>query len=415
MTAEQIRRDELRGWLDGIAAFNATPGEGITRGVYTPEFEDARRYVIGEMKKLGLTVREDCLGNIFGEYPGTDPDAAPVWTGSHIDTVPNGGKYDGLAGVFAGLEAVAAMRRAGVRPKRTISVNVYAGEEMSRFGVCCIGSRGLSGRLSLADLKNHADPSGTSLYDALKNLGYAPEDFDQTFPHKAPIHASLELHIEQNDKLEQAGVPVGIVTGICAPTNMICEVDGVQSHAGGTSMTDRRDAYMAAAEMALLLEELANTSTSDYITGTIGEITLTPGAANVIPGKAVFTVDIRSVSAEDKDELVENLRAGMRAIAERRGVDGTLTPLNNDAPLRCDAHLSAVLRDQADALDIPHMDLISGPYHDSLMLGDLAPAAMVFIPCEKGISHDRAENIDDDDLVKGTAVLAEALAKIADE
>ena len=180
-------------------------------------------------------------------------------------------------------------------------------------------------------------------------------------------------------------------------------------------MTDRRDAYMAAAEMALLLEELANTSTSDYITGTIGEIALTPGAANVIPGKAVFTVDIRSVSAEDKDELVENLRAGMRAIAERRGVDGTLTPLNNDAPLRCDAHLSAVLRDQADALDIPHMDLISGPYHDSLMLGDLAPAAMVFIPCEKGISHDRAENIDDDDLVKGTAVLAEALAKIADE
>ena len=367
------------------------------------------------MRKLGLTVREDCLGNIFGEYPGTDPDLAPVWTGSHIDTVPNGGKYDGLAGVFAGLEAVAAMRRAGVRPKRTISVNVYAGEEMSRFGVCCIGSRALSGRLSLADLKNHADPSGTSLYDALKSLGYAPEDFDQTFPHKAPIHASLELHIEQNDKLEQAGVPVGIVTGICAPTNMICEVDGVQSHAGGTSMTDRRDAYMAAAEMALLLEELANTSTSDYITGTIGEITLTPGAANVIPGKAVFTVDIRSVSAEDKDELVENLRAGMRAIAERRGVDGTLTPLNNDAPLICDAHLSAVLRDQADALGIPHMDLISGPYHDSLMLGDLAPAAMVFIPCEKGISHDRAENIDDDELVKGTAVLAEALAKIADE
>lgn len=415
MIGEQIKKNELRAWLDGIAAFNATPGEGMTREVYTGEFQAARAYVIGEMEKLGLHVREDCLGNIFGLYPGTDADAAPVWTGSHIDTVPKGGKYDGLAGVFAGLEAVAAMGRAGVRPKRSISVNVYAGEEMSRFGVCCIGSRGLSGRLSLADLKAHTDPSGLSLYDALKSFGYGPDHFDQDFPRRAPVHASLELHIEQNDKLEKPGVPVGIVTGICAPTNLICTVEGVQSHAGGTSMADRRDAYMAAAEMALLLEHLAQTSTSDYITGTVGELTLTPGAANVIPGKAVFTVDIRSVSAEDKDELVENLRAGMRAIAERRGVEVTLTPLNNDAPLRCDEHLSGVMRDQADALAIPHMDLISGPYHDSLMLGDLAPAAMIFIPCEKGISHDRAENIDDDDLVKGTAVLAETLAKIADE
>jgi hydantoinase/carbamoylase family amidase len=415
MIGEKVQGEELKRWLEGIAAFNATPGEGMTRGVYTPEFQDARRYVKNVMIALGLEVSEDCLGNIFGVYPGTDPDVAPVWTGSHIDTVPNGGKYDGLAGVFAGLEAVAAMIRAEVQPKRAISVNVYAGEEMSRFGVCCIGSRALSGRLSAADLKDHADPDGMRLYDKLKELGYNPDDFDQEFPLKTKVHGSLELHIEQNDKLEKAGVPVGVVTGICAPTNLRCSVTGVQSHAGGTSMADRRDAFMAAAEMSLALERLAQTSDSAYITGTVGEMQLTPGAANVIPGKAEFSVDVRSVSGDDKSQLVELWTEEAKAVAARRDVDLDITPLNDDAPLTCDPHFGDVIREQADALKISHMDLISGPYHDSLMLGDLMPAAMVFIPCQGGISHDRKEAIDLDDLVKGTAVLAESLYQIANE
>lgn len=411
----EVRRDELEGWIEGIAAFNATPGEGVTREVYTPEFQEARGYVIDRMRELGLEVREDCLGDVFGTYAGTDPTAAPVWTGSHIDTVPNGGRYDGLAGVFAGLESVAAMRRAGVRPRRPISVNVYAGEEMSRFGVCCIGSRAISGRLTAADLASHADPEGTTLAEALRSLGYHVERFGGEFPRREPVHASLELHIEQSDHLERAGVPVGVVTGICAPTNLVCEVRGVQSHAGGTSMRDRRDAYMAAAEMGLLLERLARESTSAYITGTVGRLALVPGVASVIPGRATFTVDVRSVSAADKDALVRDLEAGARGIARRRGVEVSFELLNDDAPLSCDEHLASVLRGRADELGVAHMDVVSGPYHDSLMLGDLMPAAMLFVPCKGGISHDRAESIDYDDLVKGTAVLAEGLARIADE
>lgn len=406
---------QLERWLETIDRFNATPGEGTTRPVYSNAFFAARNYVKHEMLSLGLSVREDCVGNLFGEYAGTDPDAAPVWTGSHIDTVPHGGKYDGLAGVFAGLEAVRLLQEAGIRPKRTISVNVYAGEEMSRYGMCCIGSRAIAGRIGAEDLRQSQNPEGQSIEDALAEHGIHLERFSQQFPVRRKIHASLELHIEQNRILEDHGIPVGIVTGICAPTNLTCRVRGVQSHAGGTSMSDRRDAFMAAAEISLTLERLARESTSEYITGTVGTMKLVPGAANVIPGEVTFSIDIRSIRAADKDELVEDLRREIDRIAEERGVEVTLTPLNNDRPYICAPRLRQILHEAAEEEQIPTMDLISGAYHDSLMLGDITDAAMLFIPCKGGISHDRAEAIRMEDLARGTEVLAGALRRLAQE
>ena len=306
----------LEQWIEELDQFNQTPGNGTTRPVFTAEDMAARSYVHKLMESVGLEVKEDNAGNLFGVLPGEDPSLEPVWTGSHIDTVPNGGKYDGIAGVFAGIEALRMIKESGAPHKRSLSANVYSGEEMSRFGVCCIGSRAIAGRLHLEDLKSHSDPSGTSLYQALKDVGYDPDSFDEEFPCKTPVYASLELHIEQNDVLEKSNYPVGAVTGICAPTNMVVEVFGVQSHAGGTSMTARRDAYMAAAEISLLLERLALESDSMYITGTVGEMTLEPNAANVIPGHATFSVDIRSVTIEDKDALLEKFYSGIKEIEE---------------------------------------------------------------------------------------------------
>ena len=406
---------ELENWLEEIDQYNSTPGDGTTRAVYTKEFMDARQYVKSQMEAAGLKVREDCLGNLFGELVGSDPWLAPVWTGSHIDTVPSGGKYDGLAGVFAGLEACKMISKAELKHKRTISVNVYAGEEMSRFGMCCIGSRGLAGRITPEDLKKSCDPEGNNIYDALSELGLGPEDFEDQFPQRAPVHASLELHIEQNSVLEKAGIPVGIVGGICAPTNMLCTVTGVQSHAGGTSMSDRKDAYMAAAEISLALEKLARESDSVYITGTVGEMRLTPNAANVIPGKAEFTIDIRSISREDKNALVAALKDQIAEISEKRGVKVDLVMLNNDKPVVCDPHLREILTGQAGAKNIPCMELISGPYHDSLLLGDFTKVGMIFIPCKDGISHDKAEAIQIEDLRQGTEVLANGLYQLANE
>lgn len=406
---------ELEKWLDEIDAYNATPGEGTTRGVYTKEFFQAREYVRQVMLSLGLRVTEDCVGNLFGEYVGREADAAPVWTGSHIDTVPNGGKYDGLAGVFAGLEAIKMLKAEGIRPKRSISVNVYAGEEMSRYGVCCIGSRALAGRLSENDIRNSRNPEGVSVYEVLEANGFRPCDFNNEFPHKSPLHASIELHIEQNKILEEEHVPVGIVTGICAPTNFVCHVKGVQSHAGGTSMADRKDAYMAAAEISLALERLAQNSTSEYITGTVGTMKLVPGAANVIPGEAEFSIDIRSISASDKNELAEELKREIEEIEKRRGVEVGMVLQNNDRPYVCNARIRNLLHAEAENVGVQVMDLISGPYHDSLMLADLTDVGMMFIPCKDGISHDRAEAIKIEDLALGTTLLASTLQKLAEE
>ncbi len=406
---------KLNSWLMGIDTFNATPGEGTTRVVYSKEFYQARNYLKQEMQALGLEIHEDCVGNVYGIYRGSHPELPPVWTGSHIDTVPHGGRYDGLAGVFAGLEAIRMMKADGYQPRRSIFVNVYAGEEMSRFGMCCIGSRAIVGRIQQQDLKDAKDADGESIFDVLSRDDFQPERFHQVFSVKPKIHASLELHIEQNRILQDEGIPVGIVTGICAPTNLRCEIRGVQSHAGGTSMADRRDAFMAAAEIALALEDLAKVSDSEYITGTIGAIELVPGAANVIPGQADFSIDIRSISAQDKDNLVEALKSRIDEITQARSVTYQLKMLNNDKPYVCNPHIRKLLHENAKDLKLPVLDMISGAYHDSLMLGDITDAAMIFIPCKDGISHDRAEMIDMDDLAKGTDLLAATLRRLSEE
>lgn len=405
----------LEQWIEELDQFNQTPGNGTTRPVFTAEDMAARSYVHKLMESVGLEVKEDNAGNLFGVLPGENPSLEPVWTGSHIDTVPNGGKYDGIAGVFAGIEALRMIKESGAPHKRSLSANVYSGEEMSRFGVCCIGSRAIAGRLHLEDLKSHSDPSGTSLYQALKDVGYDPDSFDEEFPCKTPVYASLELHIEQNDVLEKANCPVGIVTGICAPTNLIVEVFGVQSHAGGTSMTARKDAYMAAAEISLLLERLALESDSMYITGTVGEMTLEPNAANVIPGHATFSVDIRSVAIEDKDALLEKFYSGIKEIEERRKVKVTIDMMNHDKAVICDEHIVELVRQSSTGLGIPAMDIVSGPYHDSLMLGDITKVGMLFVPSKDGISHNKAEWTSIEDIAKGTDILANTLLKLANE
>ena len=408
-------KSNLEKWIEELDQFNQTPGNGTTRPVFTPEDMDARGYVRELMTSVGLDVTEDNIGNLFGTLPGLDPSLDPVWTGSHIDTVPNGGKYDGIAGVFAGIEALRMIKESGASHKRDISVNVYSGEEMSRFGVCCMGSRALSGRLCLEDLKSHTEPSGKSLYQALKDAGYQPDHFDDEFPCKTPVYASLELHIEQNDVLEKAACPIGVVTGICAPTNLVAEVFGVQSHAGGTSMTARRDAYMASAEISLLLERLALDSDSVYITGTVGEMAIEPNAANVIPGHVTFSIDIRSVSLEDKDKLLEGLYSGIKEIEDRRKVTVKTTMMNHDKAVICDEHIVGLVRGSADSLGIPSMDIVSGPYHDSLMLGDITKVGMIFVPSRDGISHNKAEWTDIEDIAKGTDILADTLLKLANE
>ena len=398
-----------------INRYNETPGHGVTRDVFTREDFLARDYVKSEMRDAGLKVFEDCIGNIYGVLEGSDPSLAPVWTGSHIDTVRKGGMYDGIAGVFAGLEALRIIRGSGQPVKRNLSVNVYTCEEMGRFGVCCVGSRALAGRYGVADLRTYRDQEGKSLYSTLQEAGYDLSEFRSVAKKQGDVYASLELHIEQNNILEKANIPLGIVTGICAPTNLIVEVEGVQGHAGGVSMSQRKDAYMAAAEISLQLEKLVCSSGSKYMTGTVGSMKLEPNAVNVIPGKTVFSIDIRSISMEDKESVLVQLRDYVRQIREKRGVSVRLEMQNHDRPVLCDQRLQNLLRDSCEATGHACMDLISGAYHDSLMLADFTRAAMLFVPCRGGVSHSEQEWASCEHIAWGADVLAESMLCLGNE
>lgn len=405
----------IQRWMEEIDQFNETPGDGTTRAVFSKEDLSARNYVKKEMLQIGLEVKEDGAGNIYGILPGTKKDMAQVWTGSHIDTVPNGGKFDGMAGVFAGMEAVRLLKESKIPIKRSLSVNVYTGEEMGQYGVCCIGSRSLAGKLHKKDLQSNCNPQGKSLYQRLSELEYDLFDFDNNFQKYRNVYASIELHIEQNNILEKNQIPIGIVSGICAPTNLMIEVHGVQSHAGGTSMNDRRDAYMAAAEVSLLLEKLALHSESPYITATIGQMYLEPNAINVIPGYVKFSVDIRSIRLKDKEKLLKDFKLGMLEIEKQRKVKISCHMQNHDAPILCNEHLRKILKKQCEELKISYMDIVSGAYHDSLLLGEFTNAAMIFIPCKDGISHSKEELAEYEDIAQGAQLLAKTMLKLGNE
>ena len=404
---------QIQAWLEAINEFNSTPEFGTTRVLFTEPEVKAREYVKGEMRKLGLRIQEDAIGNIFGLYEGTEPNLAPVWTGSHIDTVLNAGMFDGMSGVVAGLESVRLIKEAGLRPRRSLAVVVYTSEEPTRFRLGCLGSRALAGKLDAAAAYALHDAEGKSLYEVLATLGFPVGDFAQVAKKKDEVFAAVELHIDQTGILEKAGQTVGIVKTICAPSVLEIIVEGRQSHAGGTSMSERRDAYMAACEMALAAEKLGRESTSEYTTVTVGKVQVIPNAVNVIPGKVLFSLDIRDADFAYKNKLAADFRQQAEAIATCRGVNVTIREVNNDHPMPCDAHIRQLIEENCRKLQVPYMQTISGAFHDSMLVGEFAPVAMIFVPSHGGISHSPQEWTDFAEIAAGTDVLTETLLALA--
>lgn len=406
-------KKQIQAWIDGMNQFNSTPDFGTTRIVFTkPELKN-REYVKEEFEKLGLLVKEDAVGNIYATLKGSDPSLKPVWTGSHIDTVPNAGKFDGMAGVACGMEAIRLMKESGITNKRDLTVVVYTSEEPTRYQLSCIGSRTMSGNLTLEDTRHIFDLSGRSLYEKLTELQYDLSEFGKIRKYPGDVYASVELHIEQNNRLEKAGLPIGLVKKICAPSNYLVEVTGVQSHAGGTDMEERKDAYAASCEMALALEQIARECPSEFNTATIGCVKVVPDAVNVIPGKCIFTVDIRDCNMDTKQETIRRFTKVFEEIAKKRNVAISIEEKNNDTPLTCDAAILGMLEQSCKELGLPYMDMISGPYHDSLFVGRFAPTAMIFVPSKNGISHSPEEWTDFEEIAQGADVLASVLYKLA--
>lgn len=408
-------KKNIQFWIDGMNQFNSTPEFGTTRIVFTKEELKNREYVKEEFRKLGLEVYEDAIGNIYGTLRGREPSLSPVWTGSHIDTVPNAGKFDGMAGVVCGMEAVRLIRESGQQLKRDLTVIAYTSEEPTRYRLSCLGSRAMAGVMSLEDTKEIYDAGGKSLYDKLDQLGYDLTKFSEIKRKPGDVYAAVELHIEQNNHLEKAGLPIGIVQKICAPSNYLVTVTGVQSHAGGTDMEERRDAYVAACEMALALEKIAKKCDSEFNTATIGSVSLIPDAVNVIPGKCVFTVDIRDCDMDTKQETIEAFKKEFEKIARERRVKVFIEEKNNDLPLKSDSRIVKLLEECCGHYGLPYMKMISGPYHDSLFVGRFAPVAMIFVPSKNGVSHSPEEWTDYKEIAMGADVLTRALITLANQ
>lgn len=393
-----------------LSAIGAQAGGGITRLAFSDADWEARNYIIELMEQAGLAVRVDAFGNLIARREGINPAASVVMLGSHIDSVPNGGNFDGVAGVLAAIEVVRCLEaQPTVHP---IEIVVFMAEESSRFGMATIGSKAFCGKLSLAQLEQYTDKQGVTLAQAMRGRGFEPENIEHARYDQA-IKAFFELHIEQGKVLETMEKQIGIVTGIAAPTRLKVAVTGQADHSGATPMGMRQDALTAAAEVILLVEKLAGQEGHNGTVGTTGMAKVDPGVMNVIPGHVELGIDLRGISTASKQKVLRELTAGIAEIQARRSVDMEIITLTDEKPVEISREIVEFLHNIAEKYGYANMLLPSGAGHDAMHLAEIAPTGMVFVPCKGGISHNPAEWASIDDIAAGAQVLLGAVRILA--
>jgi beta-ureidopropionase / N-carbamoyl-L-amino-acid hydrolase len=403
--------DGGRLWADIMALAKITdPGAPYTRRSFSKLFLDGRQWLTGRFREAGLATRIDTAGNLIGRLEGADPKAGTIIVGSHSDTVPSGGRFDGIAGVAAGLEIARALRERKITLRHALEIVDFLAEEPSEYGVSCVGSRGMSGKLAATQLQ-FANPQGERLEQALARVGGDASRLADA--EREDIRAAFELHIEQGTVLEAGGLDVGLVTAIVGITRIDIVFTGAAGHAGATPMHRRHDALVAAARLIdrvrVIADEYAQ-SGRGYFVATTGVIEAKPNASNVIPGFARLVVDARSEFRESLLEFRERLDKESLALAQAASVERTRFEILSDTlPCACDARLRRLLKRGADELGLSSTDIASGAGHDSAFLSLIAPAAMVFIPCKEGASHCPEEWSEPQEIIAGTAVILEAL------
>ncbi len=407
-----IDRDRLLSEIDELASFSDAEAPAVTRIVFTPTDLKARAWMKARCEEAGLTVRQDAVGNIFARWNGSDPAVPVVGTGSHIDAIPNAGKFDGVVGVLGGLEAIRSLRQNGFRPKHSIELIIFTSEEPTRFGIGCLGSRLLSGTLSPDAAKQLTDNDGATLDEVRRESGFAGELEEVKLP-SGYYKAFIELHIEQGPLLERQQTPLGIVTKIAAPASLRIVIEGSGGHAGGVLMVDRHDALCAAAELILAIESAARTSGAIDTVATVGICEVFPGAVNSIPNRVRLSVDVRDTDIQRRDIVLRTIETSSDSISAKRQVSIDNELLNADAPADCAPAVVEALSQSCRKYELNFLPMISRAYHDSLFIARIAPVAMLFIPCRNGYSHRPDEYAAPEDIARGTLVLAETLAALS--
>ncbi len=387
---------------DVLAAISEDPHR-LTRTYLTPQHRAAGETIAGWMRDAGMEARFDALGNVVGRYAAVDPDAPLVIAGSHMDTVVDAGRYDGVFGILAPIACVADLHARGRRLPYTLEVVAFGDEEGVRFGVSMLGSRALAGRFDVSVLERR-DANGVSLREALVAFGGDPAAVLALA--RRDVVAYVETHIEQGPVLLDAGLPVGVVTSIAGGTRLAVRVEGTAGHAGTVPMPVRQDALAAAAEMVLAIERHC-AERAETLVGTVGKLAVTGGGAiNVIPGAVEFTVDLRSGDDATRRAALAAVEAECRAIAARRRVALAWEPFFELAAAPCDARLQAQWAAAVAAHRVPVRYLPSGAGHDAMEFANLAPIAMLFVRCgHGGVSHNPRETLAAEDAELATRVL----------
>jgi allantoate deiminase len=403
-------QERIERHIDSLSEFTATPGKGTTRLTYSKEDLQARQYIKETMKDYGLQVREDGFGNIFGKLEGSIKDAPSVLIGSHFDSVPNGGSYDGPAGVVVALEVANLFSKNQLTPKYPLEVIALVEEEGSRFGGGLMGSRGIVGVLSEEDFFNLRDKDGISTVEAMTQIGLDPS-LPKVRDSKT-LKAFLELHIEQGPILEEQNIPIGVVEAIVGLTQLEVTISGQAGHAGTTPMDRRADALVTSARIIGQLPELAIGKGEGTVI-TTGRLQVFPNGANVIPDRTVFSVDIRSGKEENVLQVIEEVKQ-LVVSYNGNGIQTSIEQQLYIQPKKMNQDIITLLKDKSSHFNIPSCSINSGAGHDAMVFSDFTDVGMLFIPSKDGLSHCPEEWSDSQHIANAVQILYEAAKQLTE-
>ncbi|MDQ0323889.1 N-carbamoyl-L-amino-acid hydrolase [Pararhizobium capsulatum DSM 1112] len=405
-TGPIVNADRIQGRIDKLSTFT-DPDKPWSRIAFGENHRKARAWLTEEMRSLGMAVEIDAGGNLIGRLPGVSGNLPPLASGSHSDTVPDGGRFDGAAGVIVALEAISTLRDAGQRLRHPFEVIDFLAEEPNKYELSCIGSRAMAGELTDAQL-SHRAADGTTLAEGIALMGGDPHKLGAPIRMKGEIKAFLEMHIEQGRVLESAGDDVGVVTAIVGITRMVFEVTGRADHSGTTPMGTRKDAMVGASAMIVGFESRALGEETAMV-ATVGKLQVLPNASNVVPGQVRFTLEIRSSSAEQLQRFAVWAQWHAGSIASERGLDLVCKVVGKSEPIEMDPAVQVAICDAAASHKFKYRSMPSGAGHDAAHVALLAPSGMIFIPCLDGRSHCPEEFASTDQMARGAQTLLDAI------
>lgn len=404
MKIKQARVLEI---LEHLKSFGGSVDKGITRLAYSAEDLAAQKYIMEKMQELGMEIRRDHVGNIFARLPGKNPTLPTIASGSHLDTVKQGGAYDGALGVVAALEAAYAIKEQGL--EHSYEVIIFMAEESTRFGFATIGSKLLAGVGTPETFSSATKKDELSYIEVLKQAGFEPEKYEQVKLDANKYAAFVELHIEQGRVLADSGEAIGVVENIAAPTRMKITIEGVADHSGATPMNFRKDALVSGAKLILAIEEVGKAHSEQGIVTTVGVVDIEPSSINVIPGKVVLWLDLRGVDYEVILEAIEEIHEAVRCVGEADEVKITIDVLTSDKPVRLSKNLADITAGVCQQKNIKYRRMNSGAGHDAMHMAAIMPTTMIFVPSIEGISHNPAEMTSEADIIAGVEVLVETI------